>query len=133
MTTSTSTTTNEHLEQIAAHVVTIVEAVEDQLPDNSDVSLTVAVNEIEAIAAEMAARIEEREAQLRLIAPVVSAALEMFQWEGSTDYPDGDLEVIKRRRAFRDALNHLDDLHYDELDFLDDFQPGDLPPTEGSN
>lgn len=112
---------NEHLQAIHAECSGFV--------DGDPPDLEVIIQHAEALAA----RVEEREAQLRLIAPVVSAALEMFQWEGSTDYPDGDPEVIKRRRAFRDALYHLDDIHYDELDFLDDFQPGDLPPNDGSN
>lgn len=99
----TSTTTNEHLEQIAAHIVTIVEAAEDQLPDSSDVSLTVAVNEIEAIAEELAARIERLQ---RL----------WDTWARSRGYAADS----KPYGAFLDALKACED-------------HGDLLPLDGSN
>lgn len=61
----------------------------------------------------------EAEARIALIAPLVNAAIEMYLWEGSTDYPNGDPEVEKRRQAFYSAVHDLWDLHDDELDFLE--------------
>lgn len=61
----------------------------------------------------------ETKARIALIAPLVNAAIEMYLWEGATDYPNGDPEVEKRRQAFYSAVHDLWDLHDDELDFLE--------------
>lgn len=67
----------------------------------------------------LATELAEAEARIALIAPLVNAAIEMYLWEGSTDYPNGDLEVEKRRQSFYSAVHDLWDLHDDELDFLE--------------
>lgn len=102
---STSTSTSEHLEQIVAHITTIVEAAEDQLPDSSDVSLTVAVNEIEAIAAAMAARIERYDAALRAAASYIDL---LDKGKGPSDPA-----YLPLRDCYRNAVEDLGDAQND--------------------
>jgi hypothetical protein len=57
---------------------------------------------------------------IRLVAPLVNTAVDMYNWESSTDYPNGDPAVQRARQAFHDALFELQDLHYNELDIFDE-------------